>query len=59
MNGTSDFLARRSSTSDHQRIGSDTSNGIDSEKVPGAFSVSLRDSHRVGHSLTDERYAAS
>ena len=39
MNGTSGFQEVRSSTPDHQRIGSCTSNGIDSEKVPGSFSM--------------------
>ena len=39
MNGTSGFQARRSSTPDHHRIGSCTSNSIDSKQVPGIFSV--------------------
>ena len=34
MNGTSGFQEVRSSTPDHQRIGSCTSNGTSSEKVP-------------------------
>jgi filamentous hemagglutinin family protein len=40
MKGTAGFQARRSSTPDHHHnIGSCTSNGIDSEQVPGIFSV--------------------
>jgi hypothetical protein len=38
MNGTSGFQEVRSSTSDHHQIGSCTSNGLNSEQVPGAFS---------------------
>ena len=39
MNGTSGFQKVRSSKPDHQQIGCCTSNGIDSEQVPGSCSV--------------------
>jgi hypothetical protein len=39
MNGTSGFQEVRSSSSGHQQIGYCTNNGIDSEQVPGTFSV--------------------
>ena len=39
MNGTSGFQEVRSSPPDHHRIGSCTSNGINSEKVSGNFFV--------------------
>src|SRR2546423_1561586 len=38
MNGTSGFQEMRSSPPDHQRIGSCTSNGLNSEKLPGTIS---------------------
>ena len=39
MNGTLGFQEVQSSPPDHHRIHSCTSTGIDSEQVPGAFSV--------------------
>ncbi len=39
MNGTSGFQEVRSTTPDHQPIGSCTSNSIDLEQVPGTFCV--------------------
>jgi len=39
MNGTSGFREVRSSTPDDQRIGSCTSNGLNSEQTPSPFSV--------------------
>ena len=39
MNGTSGFEEVQSSTPDHQQIGSWTSNSINSEQVPGTFSL--------------------
>ena len=39
MNGASGFQEVRSSTPDHQQIGSCTSNNINSEQVPGTVSL--------------------
>jgi hypothetical protein len=41
MNGTSGFGEVQSSTPDHHHIGYCTSNGIDSEQVPGSFSMRM------------------